>query len=88
MTKLELFQCLNVEDLIEWNTPKAKARYLIQVAVPRMLKELHDQGTSPHAMSMLHVDAPVVITSPAPVHANDDEHLHLHANSLHSIEVI
>ena len=88
VTKLEFFKHITVEDLLEWGTPRAKARYLLLEAVPRMMKEiqeLHDQDTSvpSHAMSMLHVDAPVVINSPAPVHAND-EHLHFHANSLHS----
>ena len=89
VTKLEVFECLTVEDLLGWGIPKVKARYLIQKAVPRMLKEiqkLHDQDISipPHAVSMLHVDAPVVINSPAHVHANDDEHMLFHDNSLHS----
>ena len=49
------------------------------------LQKLHDQDISipPHAVSMLHVDAPVVINSPAPIHANN-EHMPFHANSLHS----
>ena len=89
VTKLEVFEYLTVEDLLGWGIPKVKARYLIQKDVPRMLKELqklHDQDISipPHAVSMLHVDAPVVINSPAHVHANDDEHMLFHDNSLHS----
>ena len=88
VTELELFKYLTVEDLLGWRTPIVKARYLIQEAVPRLLKELqklHDQDISipPHAVSMLHVDAPVVINSPAPIHANN-EHMPFHANSLHS----
>ena len=70
VTKLEVLQCLTVEDLLGWRTPKVKARYIILEAVPKMLREiqeLHDQDTSvpPHAMSMLHVNAPIVINSPA-----------------------
>ena len=89
-TKLEVLKCLTVEDLMGWHTPKVKARYIIQEAVPKMLKEiqeLHDQDTSvpPHAVSMLHVDAPVVINSLTPVHATD-EHVHSHDNSWHSNE--
>ena len=48
VAKLGFFKYLTVEDLLGWRTPRAKARYLIHEAVPRMLKEiqeLHDQDT-------------------------------------------
>ena len=90
VTKLEFFKYITVEDLLGWGTPRAKARYLMLEAVPRMLKEiqeLHDQDTSvpPPAVSMLHVDTPVVIKSLTAVHATD-EPVHSHDNPWHSNE--
>ena len=94
VTKLAVLKYLTVEDLLRWKTPIVMARYLIEEAVPTMLRDIQVHTTPketlvPHPvlMNSRHVPASVMNNSPVPAHAKADvnfEHLHAHVDSSHS----
>ena len=94
VTKLAVLKYLTVDDLLRWKTPIVMARYLIEEAVPTMLRDIQVHTTPketpvPHPvlMNSRHVPASVMNNSPVPAHAKADvnfEHLHAHVDSSHS----
>jgi len=95
VTQLAVLESLTLEDLLRWKTPIVMARYLIEKAVPTMLRDLHGHTSSVketsvhnHVLMTRHVPASVVnVSHVAPAHAKDAlnrEHLHSHVESSHS----
>jgi len=95
VTQLAVLESLTLEDLLRWKTPIVMARYLIEKAVPTMLRDLHGHTSSAKetqvhnpVLMTRHVPASVVnISHVAPAHAKDAvacEHLHSHVESSHS----
>jgi len=92
VTKLAVLKSLTVEDLIRWKTPFVMARYLIEEAVPMMLRDVQSQHketpVNPVLMTQHHVPAYVVNNSPvAHAHAKaavNLEHLRSHVESSNS----
>ena len=69
VTKLAVLKSLTVEDLIRWKTPFVMARYLIEEAVPMMLRDVQSQHketpVNPVLMTQHHVPC-LLYTSPSP----------------------
>ena len=95
VTQLAVLEYLTLEDLLRWKTPIVMARYLIEKAVPTMLRGLHghtslSKETHVHNPVLMtrHVPASVMnISHVAPAHAKDAvncEHVHSHVESSHS----
>ena len=93
VTKLAVLKYLTVEDLLRWKTPIVMARYLIEEAVPTMLRDIHAHTTPKetpvphHVLNPRHVPASVMNHSHVPAHAKADvncEHLPAHVDSSHS----
>ena len=92
VTKLAVLKYLTVEDLLRWKTPFVMARYLIEEAVPTMLRDLQSlnkETTVTHVlMNQKHVHASVVNNSHvAHAHAKaavNLEHLRSHVESSNS----
>jgi len=92
VTKLAVLKYVTVEDLIRWKTPFVMARYLIEEAVPMMLRDVQSQHKETHVnpvlMTQQHVHASVVNNSPvAHAHAKaavNLEHLRSHVESSNS----
>ena len=93
VTKLAVLKYLTVEDLLRWKTPIVMARYLIEEAVPTLLRDIQahtkEAPVTHHVlMNQRHADASVVNNSHvAPAHekaAVNLEHLRSHVESPNS----
>ncbi len=63
VTKLAVVKYLTVEDLLRWKTPIAIARYLIEEAIPTMLRAMQTptkETPVTHVLMNQHVHASVV----------------------------
>jgi hypothetical protein len=91
-TKLAVLKYLTVEDLLRWKTPFAMARYLIEEAVPTMLrdlKSLNKETTVTHVLMNQEHEHAFVVNNSHVAHAHAKatvnlEHLRSHVESSNS----
>ena len=79
VTQLAVLEYLTLEDLLRWKTPIVMARYLIEKAVPTMLRDLHGHTSSAKETQ---VHNPVLMTRHVPASVVNYSHVtHAHAKA-------